>query len=86
MSFSFAQNSKEKQNVSLTFGKEAKKAVVYFGCENFKENSELQTCMNKNLNQDIQTQISFFSNIADYLHIETAQSKLGFKINEDGNF
>ena len=42
--------------------------------------------MNKNLSQDIQTQISFFSNIADYLHIETAQSKLGFKINEDGNF
>ena len=42
ISFSFAQNSKEKQNVSLTFGKEAKKAVVYFGCENLKENSELQ--------------------------------------------
>ncbi|MGV0969443.1 hypothetical protein [Empedobacter sp.] len=86
MSFSFAQNSKEKQNVSLTSSKEAKKAVVYFGCENLKENSELQACMNKNLSQDIQTQISFFSNIADYLHIETAQSKLGFKINEDGNF
>ncbi|CAM3381927.1 hypothetical protein [Empedobacter stercoris] len=86
MSFSFAQNSKEKQNVSLTFGKEAKKAVVYFGCENLKEKSELQACLSKNLSEDIQAQIAYFSNIADYLHIESVQSKIGFIINEEGRF
>lgn len=63
-----------------------KKMPVYFGCENFKDNKELVSCMNTNLNRDVQNQISFFSNIADYLHIETAQSKLGFTIDSDGNF
>ncbi|WP_312311572.1 hypothetical protein [Empedobacter brevis] len=64
----------------------AKKMPVYFGCESLTENKELVSCLNKNLNQDVQTQIAFFSNIADYLHIETAQSKLGFTITKEGNF
>ena len=63
-----------------------KKMPVYFGCESFTEKKDLVTCMNKNLNQDVQSQIAFFSNIADYLHIETAQSKLSFTINKEGDF
>ena len=63
-----------------------KKMPVYFGCESFTEKKDLVTCMNKNLNQDVQSQIAFFSNIADYLHIEMAQSKLSFTINKEGDF
>ncbi len=63
-----------------------KKMPVYFGCESFTENKDLVTCMNKNLNQDVQSQIAFFSNIADYLHIESAQSKLNFAISKEGSF
>ena len=74
-SLSFAQT---KSNI--------KKMPVYFGCESFTENKDLVTCMNKNLNQDVQSQIAFFSNIADYLHIESAQSKLNFAISKEGNF
>ena len=74
-SLSFAQT---KSNI--------KKMPVYFGCESFTENKDLVTCMNKNLNQDVQSQIAFFSNIADYFHIESAQSKLNFAISKEGSF
>jgi hypothetical protein len=60
--------------------------AVYFGCESFTDNNDLLKCFNQNLKHDIQTQIAYFSNISDYLHIETAQAKLGFYINEDGRF
>ncbi|MBO6213878.1 hypothetical protein [Algoriella sp.] len=59
---------------------------VYFGCESFSERKDLISCLNKNLNNDVQKEIEFFSNIADYLHIETAQSKLSFVINKEGDF
>lgn len=63
-----------------------KKMPVYFGCESFSERKDLISCLNKNLNNDVQKEIEFFSNIADYLHIETAQSKLSFVINKEGDF
>lgn len=63
-----------------------KKIPVYFGCESFSERKDLISCLNKNLNNDVQKEIEFFSNIADYLHIETAQSKLSFVINKEGDF
>lgn len=63
-----------------------KKMPVYFGCESFGERKDLISCLNKNLNNDVQKEIEFFSNIADYLHIETAQSKLSFVINKEGDF
>jgi len=59
---------------------------VYFGCESFTNDQDLIKCLNQNLNNDIQVQIAFFHNIADYLHIETAQSKLNFNINKEGDF
>ena len=63
-----------------------KKMPGYFGCESFSERKDLISCLNKNLNNDVQKEIEFFSNIADYLHIETAQSKLSFVINKEGDF
>lgn len=63
-----------------------KKMPVYIGCESFSERKDLISCLNKNLNNDVQKEIEFFSNIADYLHIETAQSKLSFVINKEGDF
>ncbi|GGE94393.1 hypothetical protein GCM10010984_09980 [Chishuiella changwenlii] len=59
---------------------------VYFGCETLKDNPALIKCLNENLNRDVQSQIAFFSNIADYLQIEEAQSKLTFTIDKDGKF
>lgn len=64
----------------------AKKMPVYFGCETLKDNPALIKCLNENLNRDVQSQIAFFSNIADYLQIEEAQSKLTFTIDKDGKF
>ncbi|WP_413531492.1 hypothetical protein [Empedobacter brevis] len=86
MYFTSAQNSKEKLSESIIDSREAKKNVVYFGCENLKDNSELKSCMSKNLSEDIQNQIAYFSNIADYLHIDKAESRLTFVINEEGYF
>lgn len=82
----FSQTKKkdnEKPNLTVV---DAKTMPVYFGCENLKEKSELQACLSKNLSEDIQAQIAYFSNIADYLHIESVQSKIGFIINEEGRF
>ena len=80
----FAQTKDKETPVASV--RVTKKMPVYFGCESFTEKKDLVTCMNKNLNQDVQSQIAFFSNIADYLHIETAQSKLSFTINKEGDF
>lgn len=59
---------------------------VYFGCETLKDNPSLIKCLNENLNKDVQNQIAFFSNIADYLQIDQAQSKLSFTIDKEGKF
>ncbi len=80
----FAQTKDKETPVASV--RVTKKMPVYFGCESFTEKKDLVTCMNKNLNQDVQSQIAFFSNIADYLHIEMAQSKLSFTINKEGDF
>lgn len=64
----------------------AKKMPIYFGCEANTENKALVACMNANLNHDIQTQVSYFSNIADYLQVQNAKSKLRFTISKEGKF
>ncbi|MGV0922883.1 hypothetical protein [Empedobacter tilapiae] len=61
-------------------------APVYFGCEDYPQDKTMVSCLSQKLSEDIQTQISFFSNIAEYLHIESAQSKINFIINEEGRF
>ena len=76
--FSFLSFAQTKSSI--------KKMPVYFGCESFTENKDLVTCMNKNLNQDVQSQIAFVSNIAAYLHIESARAKLNFAISKEGSF
>ena len=81
-----AQLTKEEDVKPPLTIKDAKKMVVYFGCESLTKNDELLKCFNQNLNQDIQTQIAYFSNIADYLHIDKAESRIGFVINENGFF
>lgn len=63
-----------------------KRMPVYFGCESLKDNQPLLKCLNENLNRDVQTQIAFFSNIADYLQIDHAESKVNFTINKEGKF
>lgn len=82
----FAQIKKKDKNIPVISTVGTKSMAVYFGCENLSKNDELLKCFNQNLNKDIQNQIAFFSNIADYLHIDNAESRLGFIINEEGYF
>lgn len=63
-----------------------KKMPIYFGCEENTENRSLVACMNANLSHDIQNQVTYFSNIADYLQVQSAKSKLKFTINKEGKF
>ncbi|WP_291067011.1 MULTISPECIES: hypothetical protein [unclassified Empedobacter] len=82
----FSQQKAETIAKPKVLTKDNVTAPVYFGCEDYPQDKTMVSCLSQKLSEDIQSQISFFSNIADYLHIETAQSKLGFKINKDGNF
>lgn len=59
---------------------------IYFGCEKETTNEGRSRCMSKSLGDNIAYEIEFFTNIADYLHITSAASKLTFSINEEGRF
>lgn len=82
----FSQTKKEEIKKSQVLKKNDVTAPVYFGCENNPQDHTMVSCLSKNLSIDIQDQIAYFSNIAEYLHIESAQSKIGFIINEEGKF
>ncbi len=64
----------------------ASKMPVYFGCEKEVTDEGRLSCLNKILGNNISHEIEFFSNIADYLHVSSAQTKLVFTINAEGNF
>jgi len=61
-----------------------KKMPVFIGCEQFSTNDDLKICFNKSVGQEIQKEIEFFSNIADYMHIGNTVSKLKFSVLEEG--
>lgn len=63
-----------------------KKMPVFFGCEQFSDNTDLKKCFNANIGTAIQHEIDFFSNIADYLHIGDTEAKLKFTISTEGKF
>lgn len=63
-----------------------KKMPVFFGCEQFSTNEDLKSCFNKNIGNEIQNEIEFFSNVADYLHVGDTPSKLKFTVSEEGKF
>ena len=66
--------------------KKLKKMPVLYGCEQFSSNEEIKKCFNQTIGTAIGNEIDFFSNIADYLHIPTVESKLKFTISTEGKF
>ncbi len=63
-----------------------KKMPVFIGCEQFSTNDDLKNCFNKKIGTQIQQEIEFLSNIADYLHMGDSYSKLKFTVSKEGKF
>lgn len=66
--------------------KSSGKMPVFIGCEAYSTNEELRACLNKGMNAALKNEIEFFSNIADYLHIEDSGAILRFTITKEGEF
>jgi hypothetical protein len=63
-----------------------KKMPVFIGCEQFSSNDDLKSCFNQKIGNQIQQEIEFLSNIADYLHMGDSYSKLKFTVSKEGKF
>ena len=70
----------------LAQDRKLKKMPVLFGCEKYSENDEVKKCFNETIGIAIGNEIDFFSNIADYLHIPSEESKLKFTVSKEGKF